>query len=122
MSRYDKKKIDKYILDAIDPSGYEVTAEKDVEKLLFLHDTFIAEYGWHVEQVGFYNALTGWLQGLPSSISIAFYNHDILELAVLWGSLPDNATEKQEDKILEKYWQFMAMRIQQLFRQYKIIK
>ena len=106
-----------YILDCIDSSGYGGTdgealkLETDSQKLRFLRETFESEYGWNIKRVGEFKALTEWLQGLPSVCTIAFYNHDIIRLAKEWGSLPENATEAQEDKILEGYFRFMAMRI-----------
>lgn len=109
-----------YIMNAIDPEAYEVHRETDKEKLVFLFDTFQSEYGWRVKQVGLQTALMDWLQGLPRAINIAFYNHDILKLAKEWGSLPDNASEKQEDKILNNYWRFMSMRIISLWHKHGI--
>lgn len=109
-----------YILEAIDGSGYDTELTTDKEKLKFLHDTFNAEYGWEVKRIGQHKALSGWLQGLPSSVNIAFYNCDILELAKKWGSLPADASEKQEDKILGNYWNFMAMRIISLWHKHGI--
>jgi hypothetical protein len=38
------------------------------------------------------------------------YGH-IIELAKSMGSVDENLTEKQEDKILENYWDFMALMI-----------
>ena len=37
----DNKKINKYIIDAIDSSGYDENPKTDQEKLQFLYDTFI---------------------------------------------------------------------------------
>jgi len=48
-----------------------------------------------------------WLQGIP--VNIAFNNYEILQLAKSWNSLPEHPTERQEDKILENYWLFMAV-------------
>ncbi len=81
---------------------------------------FDAEYQWRVAQVGRLNALTEWLQGL--AINIDFYNHDIIGLAVKWGSLPADFTEKQADKILENYWYFMANKLAQLFDGHRVPK
>lgn len=81
---------------------------------------FTNEYHWRVDQVGQIKALTDWLQGL--AINIAFYNDEILHLARSWGSLPANATERQEDKILDNYWNFMANNLNQLFTGYRIPK
>ena len=61
-----------------------------------------------------------WLQGL--ALPIAFYNSDILQLAKDWGSIPHDATEKQEYKILDNYWRFMAAKILQLIDGYRVPK
>ena len=113
----------RYILDCIDNSGYsETPLNTDKEKINFLLECFKSEYSWAINRYGEPKALVEWLQGLPSSISIVFYNCDILKLATDWGSLPANATEKQQDKILENYWNFMANKISQLFRSYRVPK
>jgi len=113
-------KVKFYLLDAIDAEGYieegealPVTLE---EKAAFIKATFESEYGWAIERYGFDNAVREWLQGLPSAINIVFYNHDILKLAVFWGQLSKDYTEKEADKILENYWQFMAAKLAQLMR------
>ena len=111
-----------YILDNIDAEGYDLqrlpTTHK--EKLEFLARTFRSEYGWAIQRMGVQKALTEWLQGLPSSLHIAFSNYDIIQLAKEWGSLSQNATERQEDKILANYHNFMAANIIKLMRKYKV--
>lgn len=108
-------KAKRYIIDAINASGYHKELQTDVEKIKFLRDTFVGEYGWAVKRYGVQGAIKEWLQGLPSCIDIAFTNYDILELAREWGSLPEDATEKQENKILNNYWDYMANKINVLF-------
>ena len=105
-----------YILDSIDCEG---TTQ---EKIDFVRECFNSEYGWRVDQVGEVRALIDWLQGLPSAVNIAFYNDDIVSLAKAWGSIPEDATEKQEDKILENYWNFIANKLSQLMHGYRIPK
>jgi len=51
---------------------------------------------------------------LGGCLHIAFNNHDILELAKDYGSISNNATEKEEQKILDNYWVFMANKLIQL--------
>jgi hypothetical protein len=106
------KVIDQYILDAIDPEAYEVNATTDNAKLEFLNATFNAEKGWELKRPGAnrQKVFMDWIMGLPSCFNIEFENYKILELAKTWGSIPEDATEKQEDKILENYWSFMAFR------------
>lgn len=114
-----QKAATQHILDAIDSDGFDNTPrETDAEKARFLHGRFMSEYGWRVDQVGLHKALIDWLQGL--ALNIAYMNVDILRLARAWGSLTDNATEKEEDKILENYWAYMAMRLLSLWRKHKI--
>lgn len=120
-SRYHQEEA--YILSCIDADGYDLDRqpETDKEKLLFLWETFNAEYGWNIKRIGAFKALVEWLQGLPSSIGIAFTNWEILELARKWGSLKTHgSTEAQEDHILECYWGYMAMRIQGLWNKHDI--
>jgi len=104
------------ILQNIDSSDYNVTIKTDLDKIKFLKKTFLDEYGWAVNRMGLQNAVESWLRGLPSSLSLPFYNDEILEIAKQWGSLPINATEKQEDKILNNYWKLMAANVVKLFK------
>ena len=105
-----------YILDSIDCEG---TTQ---EKIDFVRECFTSEYGWMIPKAGEIDSLASWLQGLPSAVSIAFYNQDILSLAKTWDSIPEDATEKQEDKILENYWNFIANKLSQLMNGYRIPK
>lgn len=113
-----------YILGCIDSDGYEIKTETEAEKLNFLYKTFISEY-WYKENQVYYHgniitAFASWLQGLPSSFGIDFENYVILQIAKKWGSIPETATEKQEDKILENWFNFIAINTFQLFKKYKI--
>lgn len=114
-----------HILEAIGNESYHPTecayytpCETEEDKAKFLYGRFMSEYGWRVKQAGEQKALIDWLQGL--ALNIAFYNHDILRLAKEWGSLPDNATERDEDKILDNYWSYMAMQIIKLWNKHKV--
>lgn len=55
------------------------------------------------------NRLSEYLQGLPFQID--FDNYRILELAKQWEQLPNNATEKQEDKIIANWFNFISYQI-----------
>lgn len=54
-------------------------------------------------------SITDWIQGL--ALSLPYTNHDILELAELCGSVKAPLTESEEEKIVSKYWVFMANQI-----------
>jgi len=110
-------KAKQYIIDCIDLDDHDITASDNIYELIQqFRAVFVSEYGWRVDQVGEHKALIDWFQGLPSACHIVFYNFDILKLAESWGSIPKEATEKQEDKILDNYWNFIASKTGQLFR------
>jgi hypothetical protein len=119
-SSYDKEFYDNYIIDAISTEGYDVEAKTTKEKLQFLKRTFESEYGHMIPRVGEQKAFSEWIRSLPSTFNIEFYNNEIIELAKKGKSLPENPTEKQEDKILENYWDFIAARTFHLFKKYKV--
>ena len=111
------KQVKQYILNNIDNSGYsDEELKTDKDKILFLKQTFYSEYGWNVTREGEHKALMEWYQGLPSSIAIDFYHWDIIKLAIEWGTLSENATEKQESKIIDNWFNLLAVKTGQLFR------
>lgn len=114
------KKVFAYIIDSINPDDYDVVANTDKEKLQFVYDTFKSEMGHLIPQVGKVNAFREWLQGLPTAMDIEYQNHKILEIAYEWGSLLKNATEDQEDKILDNWFNFIANKTFVLMRKHKV--
>lgn len=111
------KTVKRYIIDQIDSSSYlENELTTDEEKIRFLRDTFYSEYGWAVPRMGEQDALREWFQGLPSACTPAFCNADIITLAVKWGSLSYNTTEREEQKILDNWFNLLAAKTGQLFR------
>jgi len=105
-----------YIIDCIDSSDRdEKEPETPFEKIRFLEKCFMSEYGHEIARIGKIKAMTNWLQGLPSCLHIEFSNYQILQLAKSWGSLPEKATENEEDRILDNYWNLVANKILQLF-------
>jgi len=121
-SETDQKKIKRYIIDHIDGEGYGETLTTDAEKIEFLRSTFDAEYGWQIARLGRQHALQEWLQGLPSAVNLPFYSGDILDLARETGGLAVDATERQEQKIIDNYWNYMSAKIFQLFNGYQVPK
>ena len=113
------EKAQSYLINNIDLSGYDLYPKSKPESVKMLYKIFMDEYGWAVKRYGMQKAVMEWLMGIPSSINIAFWNDDILKLAKSWGTLPENATEKQEDKILKNYWNLMSANLVRLFNKYK---
>ena len=116
-----KEKYYRYIVKSINSDNYDVVTTGRKEKLQFLSDTFKKEMGWNIERVGQGKAFQEWIMGLPTVFNIEFENYEILHLAVKMGSLPKRgATAKQQDRILENYWNFITSLTFQLFRKYNI--
>ena len=102
-------------MSCIDAEGYDVEQPtNNKEKIKTFFAIFNSEYEWQINHDGEFKALTDYLQGLGGCLHIAYNNHDILELAKKYGSISNNATEKQEQKILDNYWLFMANKLMQL--------
>jgi len=103
-------------LDGYD--GGDTKPMTTAEVIEFCASRFLAEQGWLIARDGEMVALTEWLQGLALPIEYTYC--DIIDLAKSWGSIPENATTKQEDKICDNYFSFMANKVRQLFDGYRI--
>jgi hypothetical protein len=115
MNTHAKKHAFNYILDSIDGDGYGVELTTDKQKVDFVYDTFKSEYAHQIKYYGNeVRAFAEYLAGLPSCINIEFRNFYILEMAKQWGSIPENATEKQEEKILSNWFNYIAINFFQL--------
>lgn len=104
-----------YILDSIQFEDFD--PKNDKEKMELFWVTFDQEKNYENNKKRIPNLqdrVADWLQGLPSCTKLKFSNWEILELAVSQGSLPENYTEKQGDRITENYWNFTAFKIIQL--------
>ena len=101
-----KKLYVKHIMDGIDEgiNGEPLTTNQ--EKTNYIFDRFKSEYGWKISRVGKQAAIAEWLQGL--ALPIAFYNDDIIDLAIECGSIDENPSDKLKQKVLNNYWSFMA--------------
>ena len=69
---------------------------------------------WHkaAKNANMQKSFADWLSGLP--LDVDFENYRIIELAKEWGALPENSTERQEDKIIANWFRFIACRFLQL--------
>ena len=101
-----KKNYKEYILSCIedDIDGKPLTS--DTDKINYIFKRFYSEYGFRVQQVGKFAAMTDWLQGL--ALNIEYWNDAIIDLAIRLGSIDENPSEKLQDKVCDNYWRFMA--------------
>lgn len=100
-----------YLLESIDGTEYQVKTDTPSEKMTFLLETFSKEFihknNCHLP---IERNIAEWLSGLPSVIDLPFYSGDILKLAK---SLleTDNLSEGLEDKIIDNYYNHMAINL-----------
>ena len=119
LSKLQNKKYNDFIMSCLcdNPKelGYEwdfkKSPDKDKSKLDFFFYNFIDTQNWNIVRKGKLSALEEYLTGLPSGFDIPFMNYDIIELAKKFKSLPKKPTEKQEQKILDNYWHFVASKL-----------
>lgn len=118
------KKVKSYIMDHIDPEPYTDKAmESNKDKLQFLYKTFKSEYGHEItrQRGNEINAFREWIMGLPTIFTVDFTNYDIVQLAIKWGSLPENHTEAQAYRIINNWFNLVANKSFQLFRKHGVI-
>ena len=109
-----KKNYKNYILSTIeeDSDGNPITTEQ--EKINYIFNRFNSEYGWNIERVGKFKAMSEWLSGL--ALNIEYYNDAIVDLAIKMGSIEPNPNDKMKDKVATNYWDFMANIIFQILK------
>ena len=101
-----KKNYKNYILSTIEEDSEGKPIKTDEEKIKYIFDRFYSEYGWNIERVGKFKAMTEWLQGL--ALDIEYWNDSIVPLAIKMGSIDENPSEKLQAKVINNYWSFMA--------------
>ena len=80
----------------------------DTHPIRFFFRVFENEYGWEIVQNGEFVALQKYLQGLPNCIELPMWYSEQITLAKKFGSIPQDATEKDEQKIIDNFYKFMA--------------
>ena len=100
----------KYILSVIDSEDLPSETMTNKEKVFFIMDRFIKEYCYQQNLDRYDNNMTKlmaeWLSGL--AINIPYTYCDIIKLSK---ELLETDTLKNEDKIIENYFNFMAIQI-----------
>ena len=101
-----KKNYKKYILDCVQLDNEEKELKTDQEKINYIFDRFNSEYGWNIERVGKFKAMSEWLSGL--ALPIEYYYNDIVKLAIKMGSIDENPSDKLRARVEQGYFDFMA--------------
>ena len=96
---------EKIIITNIDLDAYNIDSSNlsELEKINIIFELFKKEYIHNFNRrKDIKKEFASWLQGLPSLLTVPFYNSEILTDALLAGfNLPNEDTE---DVFLEMYW------------------
>jgi predicted RNA methylase len=100
-----------YILNCIDPTGYDKELSTDYEKIQFLNETFHSEF-WKTHQRLFKDderkGFAEWIPGLPSSFNVDYANHTIIDVAIEMGLINESRSESEEDEFIEGWYGLIA--------------
>ena len=101
-----KKNYKNYILSTIEEDGEGKAITTESKKIDYIFDRFNSEYGFMIERVGKYKAMSEWLSGL--ALDIEYYDDAILDLAIKMGSINPNPNNKLKNTVTQNYFDFMA--------------
>ncbi len=101
-----KNNYKKYILSTIETGINDEPLKTDQDKIKYIFDRFNSEYGFMIDRVGKYKAMSEWLSGLALNIEYQYDN--IVKLAVKMGSIEENPSDKLQARVQDNYWNFMA--------------
>ena len=101
-----KKNYKKYILNAIEIGISGELLNTDQHKIDYIYERFYSESGYLVERLGLQKAIADWLSGL--ALDIAYYDQDIIDLAIDMGSIDEKPSDKLKAKVIDNYFKFMA--------------
>lgn len=81
------KKWYSYILDSIQSDDVDITVMSDKMRIEFAFDMFNKEMvKYNNSRLSLLSLLTDWLQGLCSTVNIAFTDYDIMQIGKMWKS------------------------------------
>lgn len=67
-----------------------------------VEEEFKTTHGYFITTYGRYYAAKDWLMGLPTALTLPFYNYDITKWAE--GLLERELSEQEEDELHQTYW------------------
>ncbi len=117
------KVMHEYVLESITNDGYSsIPLKGNKEKMVFLAETFRAEYGYQAKRLGLQKACEEWARGLPSILDVVFYDYDICNLAVERGVMFSSAPDDTREAIVADYWTLLGLKLALLIGKAEKIK
>ena len=111
----NRKKVKEYLLSCIDFDGYACEESHDPNtRILTALSICRSEIGYIEKMQGTQAMIEYWFAGLCSVVSLPFTYSEIVPLAVGWGSIPENHTELQAEKICSNWFRYLAAQFCQM--------
>ena len=114
-------RMETYIFECMDDIETYPKNMTETEKLQTLKDRFCTEKGYELNRQNktVQGVLADWFSGLPTAFNINFYNDDILKVAKYLNKTK-SFTEKEKEKIISEWFNFMANKVIQTARKYGV--
>ena len=119
------QQVKQYILDCINLSDYDIEAPVTPQQAAKIVYDLFAEHCFYENNKKRFNGnevamIADYMQGLPSFFDVDYTWYEVDLLAVKWGSMPENFTEKQAQKIHDNWFQFIANKLIQIKNGYHV--
>ena len=112
-----KEIVNNWIFECANDIDNPLSTPEEVAKYSF--ERFVREYDNEYNRKRHpsnQNRVANWLMGC--ALHFPIYYSEMIALAKEWGTLPQDATEKQEDKICSNYWNFTAAHLIMFWNKY----
>lgn len=111
-----QKQVREYLLSVIDGSDYDVVTDNEQQKKEFIKETFWNEYGSRVSYEGLQNCCRNYLQGLPSSCSVEYWDDEIIKMLQSWGVIKESMRGDTQYRKVNEYWQRLGYELSKIVR------
>lgn len=113
-----KLELYKIVNDSIDTEAYtDQQFDSVAEKCKYVLSCFEGEY-YDRRESNYTKRVAGWLQGLPSIMTVPFYNNEIIEIGykldLIKKGKRQTTTENNEQKFLDQWFELMAHKLIQM--------
>lgn len=117
--------IQNYLINNLCFDGYDLKVEPFTvkEKLQAFYKIMLSEYGHNFtthKNKAYQDVITDYLQGLPSTLTIEFYNGEIFQLLKKWNVCNDDIDDDNLHKLIDQYWLVMGAKLLMLLRKFDI--
>ncbi len=100
-----------YVIDNIDLTEHldsPIDHNDTIEVLYNLHKVFNDEYAHKINSIGFERALTDWISGSPSCLTIDFYNSGVYSACVSLDIFDKDSSEDTIEDCMNEWFTLLA--------------